>query len=237
MSKSDPSEPEQAVTAPSPDRYMRTEFLERLAHELRGPSGVTLGALDELELAMGPEVERFRPLFAMARRGVRKVLRTAERLSRTAQLEGGHLTLSPMPGDLAALVRRTCSEAESVEGRRTVTLEMRSLEAPCSALIDAGWAQVALFEVVTQAIRSARKQVIVELARVDNACLVRVWDDGMATRSATSLRFEPQTDRRDSGLAMPLALDIARAHGGDLRLETAAAPASGVTAVMVFAAA
>jgi signal transduction histidine kinase len=31
----------------SQSSYLKTSFLEALAHELRGPSGVTLGALDD----------------------------------------------------------------------------------------------------------------------------------------------------------------------------------------------
>ena len=54
------------------DLYLRTEFLERVAHELRGPSGVTLGAIDEMELLLGEDSEKVKPLLSMARRGIRR---------------------------------------------------------------------------------------------------------------------------------------------------------------------
>src|SRR4051812_42731051 len=88
-------------------RYLRTELLERIAHELRGPAGVTLGALDELEHALGAQaVEQNQMLFAMARRGARRVLRTAERLARTALLESASQHITPVPSDLGKIVKQ-----------------------------------------------------------------------------------------------------------------------------------
>lgn len=203
---------------PGAERFLRGEFLERLAHEMRGPTGVTLGALDELELALGPDAERLRGLLNMARRGARKVLRTADRLSRTAQLDAGLLELSPVPADLAALVRSASGEAEAVEGRRTVKVTLELADAPCVALLDAGWAQVAVLEVITQGLRSARRAVDVSLSRDGERCVLTVSDDG-PMRSFVAERFVSQADRRDTGLAMPLAADVVRAHGGELYVE------------------
>src|SRR5690606_33938923 len=82
-------------------RYVRTELLERIAHELRGPAGVTLGALDEIERVLASvEGEDARALLLMARRGIRRILRTAERLTRTAQLEAGPVQLSSAHHDV-----------------------------------------------------------------------------------------------------------------------------------------
>src|SRR5689334_21052599 len=100
-------------------RYLRTELLERIAHELRGPAGVTLGALDELEHALDDaQRDQHKLLFAMARRGARRVLRTAERLTRTAQLEGSGIHAVPTaPTDLRGIVKQATEDAEAVEGR------------------------------------------------------------------------------------------------------------------------
>jgi len=226
-----PSEPNRHD--PSAAQFLRGEFLERLAHEMRGPTGGTLGALDELELALGPDAERLRGLLNMARRGARKVLRTADRLSRTAQLEVASLELSPTSTDLVSVLRTACADAEAVEGRRTVTVSLHLPDAPCPALLDASWAHVALFEMVTQALRSARRTVVMSVTREGDAYVVRVSDDG-PTRPLVTERFVSQADRRDTGLAMPLARDVARAHGGDLHVEEGSN--GRVEHVMIFAA-
>lgn len=220
--------------ASSSDRaqYLRTEFLDRVAHELRGPVGVTLGALDELELALGDSAGEYRTLLDMARRGVRKVLRTAERLTRTAQLESGNVTFLPAPCDVKGLVQRASAEAELLERRRGVKLELILPDQPCTVTLDAAWVQAALMEVVAQALRSARRVVTVELEGCPGSARIAVCDDGPSTATPPSHRFEPRADRRDAGLSVPLASEIARAHGGELVLEPV--EPNGMRTVMTF---
>ena len=125
--------------------FVRTEFLDRVAHELRGPAGVTLGALDELELSLGEAAETYRTLFAMARRGAFKVLRTADRLTRTAQLEAG-VKFHPVATDLKEVVRRACVDASRVEERSKVKFDINLPDGTCTIPLDASWAQAAVTE-------------------------------------------------------------------------------------------
>jgi signal transduction histidine kinase len=201
-------------------RYLRTELLERIAHELRGPAGVTLGALDELEHALEPlAVEQNRLLFAMARRGARRVLRTAERLTRTAQLEGNTAHVSCVTSELSAIVRQATQEAELIEARSTIRVTLDVPEAAVEADVDAGWLTVALTELISQAIRTARKAVEVSLQREGGLLVVRVADDRSVITESPSTRFVHLADRRDAALGWPLICDVARAHGADLRSE------------------
>lgn len=201
-------------------RFLRTELLERIAHELRGPAGVTLGALDELEHALSPvQVEQNRLLFAMARRGARRVLRTAERLTRTAQLEGPGAQLDRASCDLRGLVQQAVKDAEQIEGRSSVQVQLSVQEAPCVCDADGSWLLVAVAELIAQAIRVARRTVEVSLQTIDQAAVVRVADDRTVIMDAPSERFVPLQDRRDSALGWPLICDVARAHGAELKSE------------------
>lgn len=215
--------------------YLRTTFLEALAHELRGPSGVTLGALDELELALGENAQAHAALFAMARRGVRRVLRTADRLSRTAQLEQSGPVLSREATDLVQLVERAAKEAELVEARRGVKLDLTLPEERCTALVDPAWLGAAMAELVGAGLRSARKGVLIELQRADDAYRFVVCDDGVAANLPRMRRFEPQDDRRDAGLAFPMAKEVADAHGGELSVRNG--ETAGLLSVLTFPAA
>jgi len=130
-------------------RYLRTELLERVAHELRGPAGVTLGALDELEHTLGPDVvEQNRLLFAMVRRGAKRVLRTAERLTRTALLESDTPHITPVPSDLRGVLRQAVTDAELVEARSSVRLQLHMPSDPVSCAADGGWLSVVVSELV-----------------------------------------------------------------------------------------
>lgn len=200
---------------------MRTELLERIAHELRGPAGVTLGALDELEHALGAaQSEQHRLLFAMARRGAKRVLRTAERLTRTAQLELGQLAAAEgAPCDLRSLVSHAVTEAQLIEGRTSVKVSLRAPDEPCLCLVDGGWWGVALGELVSQAIRCARREVDVLVALKDARVVVQVCDDRAAIVELPSERFVSAKDRRDASLGWPLVCDVVGERGATLSCE------------------
>lgn len=214
------SNPPSASEEEEEDRFLKTEFLERIAHELRGPSGVTLGALDELELALssGNEV-RVQALLSMARRGARRVLRTADRLSRSAQLEAGTASVTPFPIDLRGLVSRATLEASDTEGRSSVTVTTELADHPCMAAADAGWLGAAVAELVGQAIRAASRAVRVHVFKDGDQICVSVTDDRAAQLETARARFVRHGTRRDMGLDLPLVHDVARMHGSELVLD------------------
>jgi len=152
----------------------------------------------------------------MARRGAFKVLRTADRLTRTAQLEAG-VKFHPISTDLRDLVRRACVEASRVEERSKVKLEVSLPEHPCILPLDPGWVQAAVTELISQALHLARREVSVKIL---GQCTVLITSDGAAHQSAPAThRFERLADRRDAGLAIPLAREVAHAHGGEFSIE------------------
>jgi signal transduction histidine kinase len=202
----------------SQNTYLKTSFLEALAHELRGPSGVTLGALDELELALGDAAQAHASLFAMARRGVRRVLRTTDRLSRSAQLELSGLSLTLDETDLSALLERASHDAELVEARRGVKLDITRPAEPVLVRVDATWLSAAISEVVAAALRAAKRSVLVELQQSGDSYRVIICDDGPIASLPRLRRFEPSDDRRDAGLAFPLVKEVIDAHRGELSL-------------------
>lgn len=202
------------------DRFLKTEFLERIAHELRGPSGVTLGALDELELALSSgDTTRVQSLLSMARRGARRVLRTADRLSRSAQLEAGTASVSPFPIDVRGLVSRATLEATDTEGRSSVNIATELADYPCMAAVDAGWLGAAVAELVGQAIRAASRSVRVRVEKDGETICIVVTDDRAAQPEGARPRFARHGTRRDMGLDVPLVHDVARMHGSELVLD------------------
>lgn len=205
-----------ATDSDSQSQYLKTSFLDALAHELRGPSGVTLGALDELELSLGDAAKEHARLFAMARRGIKRVLRTADRLSRSSQLEQGGLAPLAQPVSLNTLVEQSVREAELVEGRRGVTVTVKPAASEPQVNADPEWLTAALTELCGYALRSARRSVRVEIADAADVAQVIVCDDGAATSVPRMRRFEATTDRRDAALAYPMIHDVIVAHGGEL---------------------
>jgi signal transduction histidine kinase len=197
------------------EHYLKTELLERIAHELRGPAGVTLGALDEIErlLARTETEEESRALISMARRGARRVLRTAERLTRTAQLEAGHAPMASVLLDVREIVAR-------------VRVELVTAAQPCVAHVDSSWLGAALGELFSQAIRCARSHVRIQVQADAGFVRISAEDDRANNVELPGARFLPLRDRRDCGLGWPMALDVARAHSGELAVSFRAEPAN-----------
>ncbi len=77
------------MSDPVQNASLEPAFLLRMAHDLRGPAGIILGSLTELEVALGADAEQYQKHFAMARRGLAKVTRTAALLEQTGRLAGG----------------------------------------------------------------------------------------------------------------------------------------------------
>jgi signal transduction histidine kinase len=199
--------------------YLRTEFLERVAHELRGPVGVTSGALDEIELAVGPDAEKLSAYFLMARRGMGRVLRVAERLERTAQLEGAGVQWAMVPTDLRAVTAEAAKETGLLEARRAVSLTVSCSEEPCVASTDARWMRLAIAELVGNAIRFARSGASVHTDSSTDEITITITDDGPGFQGQPPRRFERAADKRGVGLSMSLVAEVVAAHGGRLELD------------------
>jgi signal transduction histidine kinase len=211
---------------PADAPYLQTGFLERLAHELRGPVGVTSGALDEIELALDADAdaEEVRTYFLMARRGMRRVLRLAERLQRTAQLEGANVEWAMTPIDLRAVAEQAAKESELLEARRGVRVSVSCSDEPCPVAVDSTWMQFAIGDLVGNAIRFARSAVSVRCAGSAHEVTVTITDDGPGFHGPPRQRFEPPCEGRGVGLTLPLVRDVVASHGGRLELDGAREP-------------
>lgn len=206
-----PAQPERA--------YLKTEFLDRLAHELRGPAGVTSGALDEIELAVGPEADKLRTYFLMARRGMQRILRIAERLERTAQLERGEIAWAKAPTDLRALAEQAAQQAELLEARRSVRVSVSQADEACPVAADPKWMVAAIAEVVGNAIRFARSLVSVHTGASADEVRVTIADDGPGFTGPAAPRFEPPAGKRGVGLSLPLVCEVLASHGGRIEID------------------
>ena len=215
--------------------YIKTEFLERIAHELRGPAGVTLGALDELDLALGSDSARVANLISMARRSVQRVLRTAERLQRTAQLESGDVEWQREQRDLRDIVRAAVVSVEAVEARKGIAIVVAPCENACMVDVDVAWVTSAVTELLLNAIRNAKTTAEIGTSELDGEVRVSVRDDGAGFSGPINQRFTPTSRRQGLGLSMSLVNDVATAHGGKLIIEeTPAGEKSGARVHLSF---
>jgi signal transduction histidine kinase len=206
---------------PGDSEYLRTSFLERVAHELRGPLGVIDGAVQELEAALGERAGENRALIDMMRRGIRKLARTADRLQQTGVCERAQLELELQRCDLANLVRSSVQEATSTEGRKMIRVQLDVPVDPHICEVDERWIGIAVYEIASNAIRHAREQVTVSLEQDGDGFQVSFVDDNRNATEFEPLRFRAPREARGLGLALAIVRDVLAAHGGSLRIERA----------------
>lgn len=206
------------------DAYVRTAFLDRVAHELRGPAGVIDGAVQELEAALGPGAQEHRVLLDMMRRGVRRIVRTADRLQQTGQCERDALEVNKQRCDLTELVRRAVAEATATEGRKKVHVEIDAPPVHSYAEVDERWMGVAIYELASNAIRAARESVRVVIEPTSDGLAVTFIDDNRNNTEFAPIRFKKPREARGLGLALAIVRDVIEAHGGQLAIERSAGP-------------
>ena len=201
----------------TPEHFLRTEFMHRLAHDLRGHAGVIHGALQELEAAFGEQASNS-AFLGMAKRGVKRILRTADRLQQTGQLERGSITLTRAECDVRALVQQAAEEAHGVEGRKkiSVELDMPGVKVPLNA--DTHWLTSAFFELGSNALRHAQSRVRISVTAVGDAVQVEFCDDGKPVGPFGPTRFRAPRDRRGLGLGLSIVHDVVAAHSGDVQI-------------------
>ena len=107
-------------------------LLERTANDIRGPAGLVNFLLDEVATiaetkAVAPE------LVARARRGVIRLLRIANRLSRAAQLESEKLVLTRERFELLPLVRACVELAKQSEPHPDIVVDLDAVDAFAAA--------------------------------------------------------------------------------------------------------
>jgi K+-sensing histidine kinase KdpD len=210
-------------------RFFRTTFLSHIAHDIRAPTGVLLGALHELESALGATATEQAIWLTMLRRSTRRLLTLADRLSRVAELEEHSITYSRTRIDVGNFVKQAVEAARFIQSRSSVTQSL-DIDEGVFATIDARWLEPSLVDVLCNAIRFAHRNVRVSVKRAREwaGAVIAIEDDGsgIAPEAMSSLFF--RFVRRPKGAGAGISLSVAHAvvvgHGGRLRVELSTLP-------------
>jgi len=193
-------------------------FLADAAHQLRTPvAGIRASAEVLLRGSLPPEEES---LLLNVVGETARVGRLMTALLRMARLDGGE-GLTQRPCDVVALCREEADRAHCLAPELDLVVAaevagpMPELDAP------------AMREIISNLLDNARRHAVgrIELAleRVEDMVIVRLFDDGAGMDEATAERaferFVSLDGRGGSGLGLPIARGLARAHGGELTFE------------------
>jgi signal transduction histidine kinase len=210
-------------------------FNANAAHQLRTPLTAISSQL-EVTLDQTRSEEEYRRVLEDALDRVRHLARGVDAMLRLAQVEAGLEADARAPVRLATVLETVCEFFEPLAEDRSVTLDASRL--PDDEVVgDASWLHELFSNLVANALQHTPDggRVTVSGVREGDDVVVTVRDTGPGIPaemvSRVLERFERAPSRLASsgfGLGLPIAREIARAHGG--RLELRSEPGKGTRA-------
>lgn len=194
---------------------------EAIAREIRTPAGVTWSALDEVAVALAAKPDCADPkmmeVIEMARLGVKRLLRLADRLDLIAEFEEGAMQLQRYHVDLRDVIEEAAEQATYLAARKQITSSRNVGNKAAIAHVDTRWLGAALLEVCGNAFRFARSEIRIVLMHADPVVIL-IEDDGPG--------FALEKDQRRAGLGVSLSMakHVVEAHGGKLHRRDSTLP-------------
>ncbi|WP_240917817.1 cell wall metabolism sensor histidine kinase WalK [Phycicoccus sp. HDW14] len=197
------------------------DFVLEAAHELRTPLTGVQAAAEALLVGEHDRAQRERLTVGVVREA-RRASRLAEDLLLMAGIDRG-LELRTCPTDLGRLAATVAEDAARLPGAR---MEVRPVGASAPLDADPDRVTQVLRNLVDNARRAAGPEGVVRV-EVGPGARVVVRDDGPGIPPEDRERIFERMVRLDdarsrdlggSGLGLPIARGLARAHGGELRL-------------------
>ncbi|MBW2240425.1 MAG: HAMP domain-containing protein [Deltaproteobacteria bacterium] len=212
-------------------------FSGNAAHELRTPLNALRSRL-EVTLEQPRDAEEARKALEETAAEVEGLSNVVHAMMRLAQSEAGLAPEQRSMVDLQALLLEVVEFFAPLAEEAEVEL-VTHLDAPAHLPGDPSWLHELFANLLDNAIKytPAGGRVELTVERTDDALIVRVQDDGIGVPKEDLTRiFEPfhrVSDRSMApgvGLGLPISREIARAHGGELSVESH--PGEGATFVV-----
>lgn len=209
------------------DRLKR-EFLGALAHELKTPVAITKGYAQMLEEAL-PVPESSRPMLDAICRASDRMESLIADLMDVASIAQGRLALQRTRVDLGDLARTAATAVRQSAPRHGLLVVATE---PVHARVDPQRMERVVLQLLENAVRYSPGHGRIEIVvrREDARAVLRVRDQGIGIPAERQDRiFEPfyrahagtPHDVGGVGIGLYLARQIAIAHGGDIRFESA----------------
>ncbi|TDD68316.1 HAMP domain-containing histidine kinase [Jiangella aurantiaca] len=213
-------------------------LIEETSHELRIPLSVLATNADVLLAHPSPTLEVYREGLERSGRAATRLRAVIDELLVDAR--GRARTVDRRPADVAALVRAVADDARVLAERRGVSVTLTTPPRAVCA-VDEATVRRAVANLVDNAIRHAPGGSTVDVAveRRGAEVAVVVTDHGPGIPAAELAHvFQPfwrgRSDHHGTGLGLPIARQIALAHGGDVTLTSPGPDGDGCVAVLTL---
>jgi len=212
---------EQALETAFAAEERTRRFVDDAAHQMRTPIATLRSCVESLLRVTDPSTRD--ELFGYIVQETARCQRLLDDLLAAARLDQAP-DLRLVLQDVTALCLDEVDRARNLAP--TLTLQVSAPDGPVEAHVDHDAVREVLANLLDNARRHARGRVDVSVAVDDEVVSVRILDDGPGVPDGTEERvFERFTSldgRGGAGLGLPMARQVARAHGGELTYEDGA---------------
>ncbi len=210
--------------------YAKTVFFSNVSHEFRTPLTLMLGPLEEILAAPAALSPERRADLALVHRNGLRLLRLVNTLLDFARIEAGRVQASYEPIDLAASTAELASVFRAATERAGLTLTV-----DCPPLGEPVWVDRDMWEkIVLNLISNALKFTLVggitlRLRRAGGAAVLAVADTGTGIPAPELPLLFDRFHRVDgargrthegTGIGLALVQELAKLHGGTVRVES-----------------
>ncbi len=209
---------------------VKTAFFSNISHEFRTPLTLMLGPLADILARPGGSLEESREELALAHRNGLRLLRLVNTLLDFSRIEAGRIQACYEATDLATLTSDLASVFRSAVERAGLRLNIR-----CPALAEPVFVDREMWEkIVLNLLSNAFKftfegEISVSLAPAGTGVELSIADTGIGIPQPELAhvfdRFHQVRDARGrsqegSGIGLALVQELAKLHGGSVRVES-----------------
>ena len=202
-------------------------MLRLVAHDIRAPLGVIAGAIAEIgHPSLGELNEEQKMLLSLVKRSCDRLARLATNLSFVSRVQSGTLVVKKATLDAGALLQQAVKTFRETDDVGSVTVTVEAPEG-LSFAGDRESLNVALANLLANAVRFAQKRVIARVERVESsasdatrtAVHLIVEDDGAGLPGGGGDVFDrlhrsTRSQQSGSGIGLGIVRGVAVAHGG-----------------------
>ncbi len=225
---------------------LRSTFMSMAAHELRSPLTAIQGCAELLaDEDVGPLMATQRDYLGIIQNSSQRLLHLISNMMDVTCIDAEHLSLSPRPTDLVALVGRAIKEFGPQAATRGQQLTLRAAPALPEVICDPNRAAQIVGNLLANAIkytpREGHVHVAVEAAAEEGFLQLSVADDGVGIAPEDQDRIfsrffraanATQTGASGAGLGLYITRALVELHGG--RIWLSSEPGSGCTFYVTF---
>ena len=219
------------------------EFSSNVAHELKTPLAVMRGELELVEDGVRP-AEEYKKAIAVSLQEVRQMIRIIEDLLLLARLEYKTDAFTFERSDFTRFLEAQIYEPTQILAtEKKIHVQINACEHPLMVNIDTMQLRRLFFNLITNAIRytADHGSITITTVRKGNVvrCAIQDTGRGIAPEHLSKIfdRFyrvplEKAVSAEGSGLGLSIALSIAKAHGGDITVQSILGTGSVFTVIL-----